>query len=515
MASRWLLLGACADLLHAASASQTPLSDTTDSCSAPRFSGISIPDGEVLDLTAKTVTDYQIANSTIDFCNVTVTYTHGWNDTIHSMFYLPLSNWNGRFQGVGGGGWAASQGPESLLEPVLNGYAAGNTDAGHELNILSTESWFLDAQGKLNIPLLKDFASVALNDLGVIGKQVSHIFYGVEPHHSYWSGCSTGGRQGYMLAQRYPTTFDGIFAAAPAINWDRFIIAEYWPQFVMNSLGHYPEACVLAGITAAAVEACDGELDGVDDGVISYPEVCDFDTASVVGRQLDCGSSITDLDAELVKRIWEGPRTSNGSLWYGLEKGTDLTGLGGTSCSSPTDCTGQPFAISYDYITRWVLQNPDADLTGITLDEYVELFHSSSKQYNHIIGTSNPDLSAFKEAGGKLLTWHGVADPLIFPKGTEDYYTRVESQDPNVRDFYRLFEAPGVGHCAGGVGEVPVDPLQAVVAWVENGTAPETLLARSDDGQRTRELCLWPLISVYEGGDPTKPESFVCEEGFS
>lgn len=145
-------------------------------------------------------------------------------------------------------------------------------------------------------------------------------------------------------------------------------------------------------------------------------------------------------------------------------------------------------------------------------EQYQRIFEYSHKKYDPIIGTNNPDLSAFKQAGGKLVTWHGLADQLIFPKGTEKYYKEVETLDPSVRDFYRLFLAPGVQHCKGGDGAIPVDPLELIVNWVEKGVAPETLLGKTEDGSRSRELCPYPLVSVYKGGNSRDKSSYTCEE---
>jgi hypothetical protein len=285
----------------------------------------------------------------------------------------------------------------------------------------------------------------------------------------------------------------------------------------MNTLNHYPPSCVLAAITSAAVDECD-DLDGIKDGVISALSLCKFDPASTIGQNVDCnGTSLTisKLDAEVVSAIWQGPQASNGSaLWYGLNRGAELDGLGGTACTSVTECTGTPMPVSSDYITRWVLQEPSFNLTALTQKDFARIFTFSVDQYHDLIGTSNPDLSAFRQAGGKMITWHGLADPLIFPQGTANYYQRVEALDAEVRDYYRFFEAPGVGHCGMGTGEIPSDPFDAVVAWVENGTAPETLAAVSDDGSRTRNLCLYPLLSVFKGGDPADASSFVCQSQF-
>jgi len=156
----------------------------------------------------------------------------------------------------------------------------------------------------------------------------------------------------------------------------------------------------------------------------------------------------------------------------------------------------------------------------MTNDEYFRVLHESRNQYSSIIGTSDPDLSLFKARNGKLISWHGLADHLIFPNGTEDYYKRVAEQVEGVQDFYRYFEAPGVGHCRGGAGPQPVGELEAVVRWVEQGVAPDELVAvnttiygkEAGEGQSlpTRKLCAWPKKQKYNGGDPLVAGSFDC-----
>ncbi|KAF9887105.1 hypothetical protein FE257_010600 [Aspergillus nanangensis] len=498
-------------------------------CSPRHIAPPSIPDGLVLNLSTVPAsynytgseTTGTVDPSILHFCNVTVTYTHpGKNDTIHTTVWLPFANWNGRLQGSGGGGYATRSDDTKLGDAVVKNYSVVATDGGHAVVSQTSTTWSLDADNNVNMALLEDFAYIALADAATIGKQISHSFYGRPPRHAYWNGCSTGGRQGLILAQRFPTAYNGIMAAAPAINWPSFLVAEYWPQFVMNQLQTYPATCVTDAITAATIEACDA-LDGVSDGVISSPDLCDFDPRTLVGTPAhNCtpAQNITRKDAEVVRRTWEGLRAANGSfLWYGLNPGAPLSrgasSLAHTTCTSSTNCTGTPFPISADWIKQFVLQDPSFDLTSFVPGDLDRILASSKARYNHIIGTDNPDLSAFKRAGGKMITWHGLADQLIFPKGTEQYYRRVEARDPTLRDFYRFFEAPGVYHCHDGPGAFPTDPLSAVVDWVENGMAPESIDAKTADGSE-RVLCPYPLVAVYQGGDVRDKASYECAKGY-
>ncbi|CAD6448972.1 25ac14c8-bfcb-417a-937f-432641856187-CDS [Sclerotinia trifoliorum] len=509
------------------------------SCSLSTIPYPYIPGTSFLSITSTPLTNFTIATSQTDshfastlsslnFCNITLTYTHpGENDTINVKIFLPTQEtWNGRFIGTGGGGYATGGFDSSLAEAVSQGYAAAGTDGGHYSDgsgigtaAFPTEGWALLPSGNINLYLLQDFASVALDEMTNIGKQVATSYYGRKPEYAYWNGCSTGGRQGLMMAQRYPLGYNGILAAAPAINWVKFIVAEYWAQFVMNTLGVYSSPCEFDGITSAAVEACDA-IDGVVDGILSMPGLCKFQANETIGKDFTCadGSSVTISEAatKVAQAAWDGPRTSEGKfLWYGINRSGNLSALAGTTCTDGnTNCTGTPFQIPVDWINLFIEKNATFPLQNITHQQFERIFHASIQQFTSIIGTSDADLSEFRDAGGKLISWHGLADQLIFPNGTSTYYEEVQELDENVRDYYRYFEAPGVGHCAGGNGPFPYEAFDALVSWVEKGEAPEVLKAKSLPGVNgtviERNLCLYPLVSKYVGGDPMVASSFKC-----
>ncbi|KAL3425438.1 feruloyl esterase b precursor [Phlyctema vagabunda] len=463
--------------------------------------------------------------SSLDFCNVTITYTHpGQDDALTTQIWLPLTRgaWNERLQGAGGSGWITGQFEEVLPYAVAEGYAAACTDGGHAASSPPQE-WALRSEGNVDLFALQNFASVALHEMTLFAKSAIAAYYGTPPAYSYWNGCSTGGRQGMMLAQRFPTDYDGILAIAPAINWDQFIVAEFWGQFLMNQAGVYPDACEFDAITARAIEACD-EIDGIKDGVISAPGLCRFDPTTLAGQAFTCGDkpeqrAFSPEATRIANQMWQGAQTEDGqSLWYGLTPDTTLARLVGTSCSASNgSCTGQAFQVSSDWIQLFLQKSQSFDSTSLTREQYTNLFAQAHDRYNSLIGTSNPDLSLFKAHGGKLISWHGLTDQLIFPNGTSDYYSRVQERDADVRDFYRYFEAPGTLHCRAGAGPFPVDTLKTLTTWVEKGIPPDTLQAKSVDENgivTERNLCLYPLVQRYVGGDVTKRESFVCADSF-
>lgn len=224
----------------------------------------------------------------VDFCNVTLSYTHpGQNDLLTVQAWLPMDTWNGRLQAIGGGGWQAGLSYAASLSmqgAVGEGYVTITTDGGLGSS-MSPAEWGLLSPGNVNLFDLQNLASVSLNDMAVIGKSLAASFYGQAPRYSYFNGCSQGGRQGLMLAQRYPDAFDGIAASAPAINWTKFFMTGLWPSFNMRNLGNVPPSCEYDAIRLAAIEACDAN-DGVVDGIISGE--CDFNPHSVVGRYINC-----------------------------------------------------------------------------------------------------------------------------------------------------------------------------------------------------------------------------------
>ncbi|OBS22800.1 hypothetical protein FPOA_09126 [Fusarium poae] len=497
-------------------------------CTDATFSSIKLHNAEILSINAN-VSSIELPEwptnewpipptDPITVCKVVVQYTHpGWNDTINTYVWLPVSDWNGRFVGVGGGGWSTGDVPD-LGPPASKGYTAVTTDGGRPMTNRLDLSWALTSAGHINWPPLQNFAAVAVDDATTLGKAVTEAYFGRQPKYSYWNGCSTGGRQGHMMAQRYPTQYNGVLAAASAFNWDKFIVSEYWPQLVMHTLGYYPPPCELDAITKAAIKACD-PIDGVEDGIVSDSDGCDFDPMSVVGTEVTCHNpsgtiKVSAKAAEVAHLTWRGPQTEDGKfLWYGLDKSAPLSGLANTTCTSLTNCTSSPFAITQNWLTTFIQHNHSADLTGMSLAEYSRLFRQSVNRFGSVMGTADADLTDFNKAGGKLIAWHGTADELIPYKGSVDYFNRVMKEDPDATDYYRFFEAPGVQHCNGGPGWFPGGAFDALVRWVEKGEAPETLYAETvgTENKRAVELCAYPNKLTYQGGDTSLASSYGCK----
>ncbi len=449
-------------------------------------------------------------------CRVTAITTHPpMGDKVRIWIAIPTSNWNGRFLGNGGGGFVG--GTAAGVDPgVALGYASGSTDTGHEGG---SGSFALDADGRLNWQSIRDNAHVGIHEMTVTGKALTQAMYGVPPRYSYWYGCSTGGRQGLMEAQRYPADYDGIVAGAPAINWPKLIMQSIWGSVQMISSGDALPPCKLAAATTAAIEACDA-IDGVKDGVIEDPTRCHYDPKELVGKSAgDCGA-FTQTDVDIIRKLWEGPRRRDGSfLWYGQTRGADLNAVA-ASRGTPLKPVG--FAFSQDWLKYWITQNPQFDWTTMAPAAYERYWDQSLEEYGAVIGTDNPDLGSFRDRRGKAILWHGWADQLISAEGTIDYYKRVQQRMGGAKktaEFARLFLAPGVAHCGGGEGPNPYGQLDALLSWVEDGKAPETLTAARRDTTgtitRSRPLCQYPLVAKYKGaGSTDHAANFTCSAGF-
>jgi Tannase and feruloyl esterase len=444
-------------------------------------------------------------------CRVEISSTHPpQGDDVNIWVWLPAAGWNNRFQATGGGGFSGGS-QSSLPGPLRDGYVTAATDTGH---VGSRGSFALNPDGSLNWQSIQNNAYLGVHEMTVAAKAVARSFYGRSPKYSYFNGCSTGGRQGLLEAQRYPDDYDGILAASPAINAAKLRVAQLWGPLAMLESNNFVEQCKFQAATAAAVAACD-DMDGVEDGVIGDPTRCPFDPASLVGTSTACGE-ITAADAEVMRKIWDGARATDGRfLWYGLARGASFAGLSNTRTVDGVT-VGAPSSITLDWTRYFLLQDPDWDWHTLTHERFEQLFTQSVEQYGVVTGPDDPNLSRFRASGGKIIAWHGWADQLVYPLGTIDYFQRVNAAlggASKTGKFARLFMAPGVAHCGGGNGPEPVDAFGALVRWVEQGKPPHTLAAaREEEGVTiTRPLCPYPLVARYDGrGSTEDAANFAC-----
>ena len=490
-------------LVRAADTPPKPLfSDAAPVCSCESLAKVSLPN---------TTIDSAALDPSNGWCRVTAIVTHPpAGDRVKIWIGLPVTNWNGRFQGNGGGGFSGGS-PGALRGPVARGFAAGATDTGHEGG---SGSFALDANGRQNWQAIIDNAYLGIHEMTVVGKALTKAFFGKAPRYSYFVGGSMGGRQGLMEAQRYPEDYDGILSACPAINFHRFVPADLWPEVVMLAMTNFVSKAKLDAATAAAINACDA-ADGVTDGVIDDPLRCGYDPKALVGTKVG-DDTFTQADAYVIRKIWEGPRDTDGSfIWHGFERGADLSACAGTG-GSPLK--GKPFSIALDYFVYFLAQDPKWDWTTMTPARFEQIWRQSVEEYGAVYGTDDPDLTRFRDRGGKVIIYHGLADQLIPAAGTIDYYQRVQQRmggAEKTAQFARLFLAPGVDHGFRGAGATPIGLNEAIVRWVEEGQAPDKLIAERRDSNgkviRARPLFPYPNVAKYKGtGSTDEAENFVA-----
>jgi hypothetical protein len=467
---------------------------------------------------------------------------------------LPDS-WNGNYMAEGNGVYCSPAAFVTLSgdQWLAAGYAVSQDDCGHTgfTNALISP-WVTNANPPpaLNWNRIDDFGYLAQHLTAVESKIVIDDYYGVGAHYSFWNGCSTGGRQGLMEAQRYPTDFNGILAGAPALNWDQFMVAQMWPQLVMEWNNDYLPTCIEDLVNTTLQSQCrdqDGQVDGVFD-----PRTCNVlgVLRGLVGTVTPCGT-FTATDALVVQEIWQGPRLSGTQsnlltglpVWFGMEPGASFDfvevkgvaetfppgipgfpagytgiGLASTVQLAGGQWSGAPFVPSADWFEKWIKQDPGWVYTDETYQQYWQDFVKSGLMFDSEIAADNPDLQAFNAHGGKLIMWQGLADQLIFTGDSINYYNRALAANGGIagtESFFRYFLAPGVMHCGTpGAGSIaPTNPMQQVINWVETGQAPAVLDASgSINGQPvTRPLCPYPdPDAIYTGGDPDAASSYTC-----
>jgi len=404
--------------------------------------------------------------------------------------------WNGRTQGIGGGGCSGSL---AVNAPVNAGYVGSGNDTGHSGGDCEPG---VNLDGTYNLQFINDFIRNGMKQQILFSKAIAKTYYGTKPAYNYWNGCSTGGRQGYVLAQELPNELDGILANAPAIYWTRFQTAQMWGQIVMKDLVGGPiSAAKLNQASASAVAACDA-ADGVTDGVIDDPRTCTFSArANVCGASTAPATNCLSLqEAEAIDKIWDGPRNARGNkIWFGLDRGTSIPALNGTN----------PFALGVTQF-HWDEHDRTFDWKTVTADEYGQVAQDGSRNIADVTDTFG-DLDEFRKHGGKLLTLVGANDQLIMPRGVINYYRQRASEHgkgngpdfEDVQKFYRLFRVPAAGHCV-----VP-NAFPTLVNWVENGVAPEQIVNQT--GTRSRPLCPYPQTAIYNGsGDTNVAANFHC-----
>jgi feruloyl esterase len=450
------------------------------------------------------------------FCRVTATT----EPQVNFEVWLPIEEWNGKYQGVGNSVMAGTISYSAMARALVRGYATASTDTGHQAPMF-------DSTWAMNRPdLIEDFGHRALHVTTVNAKTVTSQLFGMPPEYSYYVGCSKGGQQGLMEAQRYPEDFDGIIAGAPAADWTRFYAGGHlwYSQATLADEESYIPAGKLQALGDAVNASCDA-LDGIEDGIIQNPMACNFEPAELtcpVGT--DNNSCLTPKQVTAVEKIWSGTTNAAGELIYpGLVPGAEAARGGWSSW-----VTGrEPFASSHytggnGFFRNFVFSDPDWDFRTFDFDRDLKY---ALEKVGTALDANNPDLTGMRDSGAKLIVYHGWSDADISPVASINYFEEVvdmmyaeqtpETAIEQTQDFFRLFMVPGMGHCSGGPGPDRFDTLTSLEQWVEQGIAPERITAsKIVDGEvtRTRTLCAYPETAVWDGvGNTDSADSFRCE----
>ncbi|MCY1202651.1 Mono(2-hydroxyethyl) terephthalate hydrolase [compost metagenome] len=457
------------------------------------------------------------------FCRVTVTMKPSPDSNVGVEVWLPRANWNGRFLGTGNGGPAgAITYYTGLREGLIRGFAVANTDLGAARDITTREGhpeqWV-------------DFGNRATREMTVAGKAIVNAYYNAPPKYSYFQGCSTGGQQALINAQRYPTDYDGIVVGAPGNNRTHLNMSFVWNHKALTA----PGAALTPGkakmVQSKSIAACVGKDGGSPtDTFLTDPRQCNFDPDTlprcISGDGDDC---LTEPQLTALKKWYAGPtnpRTGE-RIYPGVPFGSEALLYG------PVDQAASWWPAQQFYPFYWIF-GKDFSFNTFDFDRDVDTIDS---RLASILNANNPDLSAFKAHGGKMIMYTGVQDPAVVYSGAIDYYERVvKAQGGDLRstqEHFRYYLVPGMGHCSGldgGNGGTEFgQPYSAVVPsnakgdvlvqmteWVEKQKAPEEIIGTSytPSGQiaTQRPLCVYPKLPTYQGGDATKASSFVCKD---
>ena len=431
-------------------------------------------------------------------CRVAVTLTPTADSHIEMELWMPAENWNGKFLAVGNGGWAGSIQTNVIGDGLRRGYAAASNDTGHKGG---SASFAVGHPEKLI-----DFGYRSMHEMAVQSKAIIQAFYKRGPQLSYYQGCSTGGRQGMMEAQKYPEDFDAIIAGAPVYNQVHLNVSQVAIQVSMlREPSKLVPAEKVSLFANAVVAACD-EKDGVKDNIVSEPRACKFDPAVLLCKDGDAANCLTRPQVENAKSAYASVMTSKGEFVYpgrspGFESGWRIPAQG--------QALNPLFGDMPRYVGR---QDANWDVMSFDLDTDLAL----ALKNGGFVEANDPDLTKFKARGGKLLLYHGWADPGPAPENTIRYYEAVKAKlGAKQEDWMRLFLLPGVGHCGGGVGPDQADFLGALERWRETGTAPDQIVAtrRAGRGQTemSRPLCPFPQVARYTNtGSTNDAKNFTC-----
>jgi len=456
------------------------------------------------------------------FCRVQIEDKPSADSDVRIEVWLPVSGWNGKFRGQGNGGFAGNIDYPGLAAAVAEGYASGGTDTGH---VGGLPNFALGHPEKV-----KDFGWRAVHDMTVQSKAVATAFYAKPVAHSYFTACSDGGREALMEVERFPQDYDGVLAGAPAYNWSGLLSGGAAGEQRMHaSAASEITVAQLPVIAKAALAACDAK-DGLADGILSDPAHCGFDPATLVCKEGQADGCLTQPQVATLRGFYSAKVDASGkTILPGSVPGAEDAPGGWDTWVAGDKALG--IFYSQGYFRNFVYEKPDWQLASFDLSRDWKLAtDKTGADLNSTSTAIQPFLSR-----GKLILYHGWADPAIPALGTVDYYNGVVSTvgKTAAETSTRLYMVPGMLHCGGGPGatvfgqaeygprgDAQHDVFTALEQWVESGTAPGALVATKLGGEKTapkpvmtRPLCLYPQVPVYKGGDASSAGSFACVAG--
>jgi feruloyl esterase len=433
------------------------------------------------------------------FCRVMATLSPSSDSQIKIEVWLPSDSWNGKLLAAGNGGWGGFVDYQALVIGLQEHYATAATDTGHEGG---GGSFALGHPEKL-----LDYAYRAVHEMAIASKVIASTFYSTAPKLSYFAGCSTGGRQGLMEAQRYPGDFDAILAGAPANNRNRQSVSRMAKMVAVASGKVEALPPVQATLlNQAVIAACDA-LDGVKDGLLEDPRKCGFDPTTLLCREGTTQNCLTPPQVEMAKLAYAAEKTSRGELVFpGWQPGSELYW--------PTPGLTQPEALVLDNFRYVAHQDPQWNWQKFDSDADLDLLLKTGASMD----ATSPNLREFKSRQGKLILFHGWSDTSIAPENSIHYYSSVLGEMGSKQaDWFRLFMVPGMAHCGGGPGpdQFIISMLGALERWREIGSAPDRVSAAHVTSNRvdmTRPLCPYPQVAQWKGiGSVNDADNFVCK----
>ncbi len=434
------------------------------------------------------------------FCRVVAVSRPTSDSEINIEVWLPTgSAWNGSFEANGNGGWTGSISSTTLAEGVGRGYAAAMTDTGHQGG---SASFALHHPEKLI-----DFGYRSIHEMAAVGKAATKAYYESDARHSFFNGCSAGGRQGLKAAQVYPNDFDGVVAGSPGLMWTGRSSQAIWiAQATHEEEGAMIPRDKFAMVHEAALASCDA-IDGVKDGIMEDPTKCKWDPASIQCKGAEAANCLTAAQVATARRIYSdvtNPRT--GKVYFpGHERGSEL--------GWNTMAGANPFGPGVDLFKYVVFEDENWDYKTLNWDSDME----KTLQKGAATNALDPNLKPFFANGGKIIQYHGWSDPQISPRSSVMYFDSMVKANgglDKVEENYRLFMVPGMAHCGGGEGTSTFDMLTALEEWVYDDAAPARIEAsreRNGKVDRTRPLCPYPQVAKYKGsGSTDESANFAC-----